>query len=264
MRVIACFVAAAVLVTGVALAQPPAQPTQSHQGSKGDLPPLKVTIDRSKVDLKHHHLEVRLSRTAASVHIKVLDDSGRVIADEKHDFRGKPAGTPLVVHWTPQNDAPVAQIDVFGYDTDGYYAGVRIVPWSINVPHQEVLFDNDSAAIKPSQKPKLEASYGLIVKAIDLHKDLGPIKLFIAGYTDTVGTAEHNFELSRRRARSIAAWFRSRGIRVPIYYAGFGESVLKVKTADNVPEPRNRRADYILAIEPPSMKHGASAAWHRL
>ena len=239
------------------------QHKDSSSKSDEKLPPLKVSIDRSKVDLKDHHLEVKLSRTAASVHIKVLDESGDVLADEEEDFEGKPAGTPLVVTWSPKNDSPVARIEVFGYDTHGYYAGVAIIPWSVSIPHQEVLFDTDKAVIKPSEKPKLEDSYAKIKQAIKEHKDLGSIKLFIGGHTDTVGTAAHNLELSRRRARAIAAWFHHRGIRIPVYYAGFGESVPAVKTADNVDEPRNRRVDYILAIDPPAMKSGVNVAWHR-
>ena len=112
------------------------------------------------------------------------------------------------------------------------------------------------------EKPKLEDSYAKIKKAIKEHKDLGSIKLFIGGHTDTVGSAAHNMELSRRRARAIAAWFRHRGIHIPVYYAGFGESVPAVKTGDNVDEPRNRRVDYILAIDPPQMKSGTNVAWH--
>ncbi len=253
---------AALLVPAAAWAGSSSQHKDSSSKSDAKLPPLKVSIDRSKVDLADHHLEVKMSRTAASVHIKVMDESGDVLADEEQDFKGKPAGTPLVVTWSPKNDSAVARIEVFCYDTHGYYSGVAIVPWSVSIPHQEVLFDTDKAIIKASEKPKLEDSYAKIQQAIKEHKDLGSIKLFIGGHTDTVGSAAHNLELSRRRAQAIASWFHRRGIRIPVYYAGFGESVPAVKTADNVDEPRNRRVDYILAIDPPAMKSGSSVAWH--
>jgi outer membrane protein OmpA-like peptidoglycan-associated protein len=257
-------ISAALLLPAVARAGSSEKHAHGDSSAKSDakLPPLKVSIDRSKVDLADHHLEVKLSRAAESVHIKVMDDSGDVLADETQDFKNKPAGTPLIVTWSPKNDSPVARIEVFGYDTHGYYAGVAIVPWSVSIPHQEVLFDTDKALIKASEKPKLEDSYAKIKQAIKEHKDLGSIKLFIGGHTDTVGSAAHNMELSRRRARAIAGWFRHRGIHIPVYYAGFGESVPAVKTADNVDEPRNRRVDYILAIDPPQMKSGTSVAWH--
>jgi outer membrane protein OmpA-like peptidoglycan-associated protein len=92
-------------------------------------------------------------------------------------------------------------------------------------------------------------------------KGLGTITLFIAGHTDTRGSAEHNMTLSRSRAESIANWFVKEGLCVPIAYEGFGETALKKLTADEVDEPENRRVDYILSVEPPTIKKGAAAAW---
>ena len=228
------------------------------------LPKLVVSVDRAKVDLSAHRLEVKMTRTAKSVRIKVLDASGDELAEEEHAFEGKPAGTPLVVTWKPKNDEAVGRIEVWGYDAHGYWAGVAIVPWSVKIPHEEVLFDTDKAIIKPSEKPKLEESYEQITKAIGEHKELGAIKLFIAGHTDTVGSAAYNLELSRKRARAIGAWFKKRGLKVAVHFEGFGESVPAVKTEDEVDEPKNRRVDYILAIEPPALKSGAAAAWKRI
>jgi hypothetical protein len=41
-----------------------------------------------------------------------------------------------------------------------------------------------------------------------------------------------------------------------IAFEGLGERSLLVKTADEVDEPRNRRVDYILALEPPALPFG--------
>lgn len=228
------------------------------------LPPLKVTIDKSDVDLDAHRLEVRISRDPRRVQIKVFGQSGDLLADEEHDVSGKRAGEPLVVTWTPRSDEAVAKIEVFGFDAHGYYSGVRIVPWSLWIPHEEVTFETNSATIRASEEPKLEASLEKIRSAVEKHGDLGPISLFVVGHTDTVGTTEHNKTLSRRRARAIAGWFRAHGLSVPIAYAGFGESALKVKTEDEVDEPRNRRADYVLSIEEPRFKSGRRPEWARL
>lgn len=249
-------------LVSVALAAPAenARPLQAGKKSGG----LKVTIDRKKVDLENRRLEVKMSRPAGSVKIKVLDADGAEIAEEEHSFEGKPANTPLIVTWTPKSKQPVARIEVYGYDADGNWAGIAIVPWSLSIPHQEVLFDTDKAIIKKSEEPKLEESFERIEKALNDHKDLGAIKLFIAGHTDTVGTPAYNAALSRRRAQAIAGWFRKRGLKLPIFFEGFGESAPVVKTGDEVDEPKNRRVDYILAIDPPSLKSGAAAAWKRL
>jgi outer membrane protein OmpA-like peptidoglycan-associated protein len=78
------------------------------------------------------------------------------------------------------------------------------------------------------------------------------VKLFVAGYTDTVSDRDHNQRLSDARAKSIASWFRRKGLRIPIFYQGFGEDVLAKPTPDEKPEPANRRALYLLASQRPA------------
>lgn len=226
--------------------------------------PLEVTIDRNAVDLEKHRFEVRMSRPAGHVRFKVLATSGAIIAQDDIDFSGRPAGAKLVVTWTPNSDEPVARIEVYAYDVDDYYKGIAIIPWSLEIPHEEANFETNSATIRPKEEPKLQKSLESIQAAFDEHKELGNITLFIAGHTDTRGSAEHNRNLSRQRARAIAQWFRSHGLKIPIAYEGFGEHALKVKTDDEVDEPRNRRVDYVLAIEPPRLKSARPAAWKKL
>lgn len=230
-----------------------------------NLPPLKVLVDKSKVDLDAHRLELKMSRKPGLVQIKVFSDSGEIIADEKHDFSGQSAGAALVVTWSPKEPGAVAKIELFAYDAYGYYSGVRIVPWSLSIPHEEVNFETNSAVVRPSEEPKLEATLAQISAAVEEHKDLGAITLFVAGHTDTVGSPQHNLELSRRRAQAIAVWFRGHGIKIPIASAGLGEFSLLVKTEDEVDEPRNRRVDYVLSIEEPRFKSSNRApAWRRM
>jgi outer membrane protein OmpA-like peptidoglycan-associated protein len=226
--------------------------------------PLQVEIDKSKVDLKENHLELKASRALLRVTIKVTGDSGAVLADDSLDLGPQPAGAPLVVRWTPSSDEPVARIEVFAYDADGYYKGIAIVPWSIAIPHEEVNFKTDSYLIEESEKPKLEASFVKVTEALARHPEIR-VTLFFAGHTDTVGDAGYNLRLSRQRAQSIARWFRQRGLKIPIGYEGFGESALLVKTADQVDEPRNRRVDYILSVDEPVFKtSGYKPNWARL
>jgi outer membrane protein OmpA-like peptidoglycan-associated protein len=236
--------------------QPPPAPTRSG---------LDILIDKSKVDLKEHRLEVKMNHVAAKVTIKVYDESGVVLADEEQEFAGRAPGSALVVTWSPSTDANVGRIEVFAYDADGAYKGIAIIPWSVSIPHEEVNFRRDSAEIEDSEKPKLEASFIKVNEAISAHKELGKITLFIAGHTDTVATAAYNLQLSRARAQAIAIWFRRRGLKVPVAFEGFGESALLVKTADEVDEPKNRRVDYILSVDEPTLKtSGFRPAWRRI
>jgi hypothetical protein len=59
--------------------------------------PLDLVIDKSKVDLAEHHLELRASRDLERVTIKVVGDSGAILADDSRDLGPQPAGKPLVV-----------------------------------------------------------------------------------------------------------------------------------------------------------------------
>jgi outer membrane protein OmpA-like peptidoglycan-associated protein len=228
------------------------------------LAPLQVTIDLADVDLKAGELTLRMSRPAARVTLKALSLSGAVLAEAEERFEATPAGSPLVVRWAPPEEA-VARIELYAYDVNDYFKGVAITPWSFEIPHEDVVFETDSAEIRPSEAGKLQASLALIQKQLPRARHLGTVTLFIVAHTDTVATAEYNQELSTRRAQSLARWFRGHGLKLPIAYAGMGERALKVQTPDNVDEPRNRRADYMLGLEPPRFKSsGASPSWSKL
>jgi len=236
------------------------------EGGRRTTPAPQIQIDKSKVDLTNHRLEMRLSQPPADVEIVVTSDSGDELASDRHDFTGHAAGSPLVVTWTPSSDAPAAKIELRAHDTAGGFAGMAIVSWSVSIPHEEVVFKTDSAEIMESERPKLEASLQQINVALGKHKEeFGRPTLFVAGHTDTVGGDGHNLKLSQARAQSISRWFRSRGLRIPVAYEGFGESALAVQTGDNVDEIRNRRVDYILSIEEPALKAtGFRPSWKRL
>jgi outer membrane protein OmpA-like peptidoglycan-associated protein len=226
-------------------------------------PALELRIDPADVDLERGQLTARLSRPAAKLSVKVLALSGAVLAEVEQAFDGAAAGTPLTLRWTPPAEA-VARIEVFGHDTDGYYKGIAITPWSFEVPHEDVTFATESADIAESEQKKLAASLRLIEKQLPLARRLGDVTLYILAHTDTVGKSEYNLRLSTRRALSIARWFRKHGLRLAIAYDGVGESMPKVKTADEVDEPRNRRVDYMLGVEPPRFKRsGATPSWKR-
>jgi outer membrane protein OmpA-like peptidoglycan-associated protein len=243
----------------VARAEPATAPEQVRK-----LPPLQVTVDPADVDLKAGQLTVRMSRPAARVTLKAFSLAGAVLAEADEHFEATPAGSPIVVRWTPPEEA-VARIEVYGYDVNDYFKGLAITPWSFEIPHEDVVFETDSAEIRPSEAGKLQASLALIQKQLPRARHLGTVTLFIVAHTDTVATAEYNQQLSTRRAESLARWFRGHGLKLPIAYAGMGERALKVQTPDNVDEPRNRRADYMLGLEPPRFKaSGASPSWAKI
>lgn len=61
-----------------------------------------------------------------------------------------------------------------------------------------ILFDVDKADIRPESKPTLEAIAALL-------RAQPKLALFVVGHTDATGALQHNLDLSRARARSVAA-----------------------------------------------------------
>ncbi|MEJ1970464.1 MAG: OmpA family protein [Rhizomicrobium sp.] len=99
----------------------------------------------------------------------------------------------------------------------------------------QVLFRNDSADLSDHASRVIAA---LADEARHQHRTL----VVVDGYTDTTGTPEHNLDLSRARADTVAEALRQEGIsdhRIETH--GFGETHLAVPTPDQVSEPRNRR-----------------------
>jgi outer membrane protein OmpA-like peptidoglycan-associated protein len=218
---------------------------------------LTVSLDKSRVDLAHGRLEVKVSIPEGKVELKILSATdGAMLVEHEQSFSDHAPLEPLVVQWNPQQAkvADIGRVDVRVLDPAGAFQTFSLFPWSVYIPHEEVNFATDSAAIAPTEAPKLQASLARIDDALAKHKDLGPIKLYIAGHTDTVGLAKYNLGLSLRRAQSIAGWFRKNGLRIPIAFEGFGEQALRIATPDNTDEPRNRRVDYILSVEDPVLR----------
>lgn len=218
------------------------------------VPPLDVTLDKNKVDLDKGQLEVVLSRAVETIDVTLFGAGDVVLGTSQKNVKSVPASTPIEVSWVPVPRSDLVRIELRFTDADGFFSGIALRPWAVTIPHEQVLFAVDSAKIQPSEERKLEASRDLIRSTLAAHPDIDGVKLFVAGHTDTQGSAAHNLTLSRRRAQAIAAWFAQHGITIPIYSEGFGESALLVDTADEVDEPRNRRVDYILALEEPGIR----------
>jgi len=218
---------------------------------------LNVVLDKSRVDLANGRMELQVSVPDGRVELKILSATdGATLVEHEQSFADHVASDPLVVKWTPPpKGAEVGRVDVRVVDSSGAFRSYSLFPWWVSIPHEEVNFATDSATIAASETPKLQAS---LVKIGTLYltaeKQGHKPKLYLAGHTDTVGAAQHNLDLSRRRAQSIAGWFRKNGLRIPIAYEGFGEQALYIVTPDNTDEPRNRRVDYFLSEEEPPVK----------
>jgi outer membrane protein OmpA-like peptidoglycan-associated protein len=89
-----------------------------------------------------------------------------------------------------------------------------------------------------------EESRALLPQILQAVRDRPFPDVAVIGHTDTTGTKAGNFELALRRAVSIRVRLVDAGVAPAlIEVTSHGESDLLVKTADEVPEPRNRRVE---------------------
>lgn len=232
--------------------------------------PIKVSYDVNHLDLDKHVLAFKLSRPAGSAELVVIGEDGKELGTGAATYKKDPADTWLSITWTQPPDARVMLMKLHVVAADGLTTSVELIPWSVTVEHEDANFSVDSAVIEPAEEAKLDASLSRIAEIVKRSERFLKMKLYVAGHTDTVGADANNRKLSQGRARAIAMYFRRKGLALPIAFAGFGETVLKIKTADGVDERANRRADYVIGpasaaappFQGPYLK--AKATWQQL
>jgi outer membrane protein OmpA-like peptidoglycan-associated protein len=232
--------------------------------------PVKISYDAEHLDLDKRVLQFKLSRPAGSAELVVVGEDGKQLGTGSATYKKEPPDTWLSITWTQPPGTRVMTMKLRAVTAEGLTSSVELIPWSVAVEHEDVSFSTDSAVIEAGEEAKLDASLAKIAEVVKRGERFMKMRLYIAGHTDTVGPDAKNRKLSLDRARAIAAYFRKKGLALPIAFAGFGEDVLKVKTADGVDERRNRRADYVLGpanagappFKGPYLK--ARASWQQL
>ena len=225
--------------------------------------PIKLQVKPETVKVGEGRLTLRSNVPLAKVDIEVFDKKGNKIAERTQQIGGKNGDLPIT--WD-SSSPEVGAIRLRATDMADFWSAVLLEPFWVDIPHREVVFHFGKATWDDTETPKLQETLQAVNQAIEAHKHKGlQMQLYIAGYTDTVGGAADNNQLSTSRARAIAGWFRKAGVSLPIFYQGFGESVLAVQTPDNTPEARNRRALYILGnATPPTSGQIPRRNWKKL
>ena len=133
---------------------------------------------------------------------------------------------------------------VYLAQADGLFRLERLV--SRDIPSSNVFFATNSHEPSGSMRPFLNS----IAEALRQDETL---TLRIEGHADSRGSAEHNEELARRRAESVAAYLRGRGIDPDrIEAVSFGERRPLGSGGRTVSHARNRRVELNLLRQLPS------------
>ena len=108
----------------------------------------------------------------------------------------------------------------------------------------DVLFDTDSANLKPGAREKLARVSGILAA----HPGL---KLEVEGHTDSVGTEEYNQRLSERRAESVRSYLVAQRIDpASVVTLGLGETTPVASNDTAAGRQQNRRVEIIVSGEP--------------
>jgi len=211
----------------------------------------------------------------ASYKLEVYNTDGDVFHRDEGGGGQFKAGERITFKWSDKGD-DVFLVKLHLEGEQGQFADHILAPMAIEIPHTEVVFDSGKAIIKGEQSPLLdEAAAVAMNKLASVENAKAAVgnalsgnayvpKLFISGYTDTVGKPGDNQRLSEQRAKAIAEYFHSKGVWSEIYFTGMGEKGLKVQTADSVDEEKNRRALYVISFQPPvGPAFPAPGAWKR-
>jgi outer membrane protein OmpA-like peptidoglycan-associated protein len=98
-------------------------------------------------------------------------------------------------------------------------------------------FDTDSDVIREESKPTLDR----IAAVLKAHADW---KLTVEGHTDSTGTAEHNRQLSQKRAESVKAYLQAAGIEAArLQAAGLGATKPVAGNDTALGRAQNRRVE---------------------
>lgn len=226
--------------------------------------PMDFDVDEASFDEEARRFTLTMTQPAGHVELVVRSDTGELLAERTIRFEGEAPGTPLPITWS-QAPGTILTIDVRAVSDTGAWASRTYIPWKVEFDAAHVNFESASWEIPEEDHPMLRERLAEITATAERVADWVDVELYIAGYTDTVGSHADNQRLSEQRARSIGEFFRDQGIDFDIYYQGFGEEVLEVTTEDDVDEPANRRSIFIMTTQqPPTSDTIPRSNWRRL
>jgi OmpA-OmpF porin, OOP family len=89
-----------------------------------------------------------------------------------------------------------------------------------------------------------DESRALVQQIVQVVKERPVPEVLVIGHTDTTGTSASNFSLGLKRATTVRGFLVDAGLDASfVEVTSHGEADLLVPTADEVPEPRNRRVE---------------------
>jgi len=166
----------------------------------------------------------------------VMDSDGDGVTDDLDRCPNTPKCVKVDAHGCPldsDNDGVADYLDKCPNTPKGATVDARGC-WTYAA---KVMFDINSAEIKPEAYPMLDEAISVLEKNSEM-------KVEIDGHTDNTGTAAYNMNLSERRAKSVMKYFVDNGVEAErLTTKGFG--LTKPAASNDTKEGRtkNRRVE---------------------
>jgi outer membrane protein OmpA-like peptidoglycan-associated protein len=109
----------------------------------------------------------------------------------------------------------------------------------VNMP--DVLFNLNSASLRPEARERLSKIAGIVIAYPDIHVE-------VDGYTDNTGSLEYNRQLSQQRAETVRSYLVQQGVpSLSVEAKGFGPD--NPVASNDSPEGRrqNRRVNLVVS-----------------
>ena len=158
---------------------------------------------------------------------------------------GAPVGAPATGNGSAGKLPGFAELAP-GFKAPGAELSNLPEPVLLRLP-SDVLFDFDSAQLKPDADPLLSQAVGLITKypEADIHID---------GYSDSFGKPDYNSTLSQQRAEAVQAWLQQRIAQATYRFKaqGHGSTNFIVSSSGSIDQQQpNRRVEILIQATKP-------------
>ena len=159
---------------------------------------------------------------------------------------GVPGGAPPTGNGTSTGKLPGFAELAPGFKTAGSALSNLPEPVLLRLP-SDVLFDFDSAQLKPDAD-------GLLSQAVALITKYPEANIHIDGYSDSVGKADYNKTLSQQRAEAVQAWLQQRIAQATYQFnaQGHGSTNFIVSAQGTIDQQQpNRRVEILIQATKP-------------
>jgi len=201
--------------------------------------PLVVRFQHKDVDLDKRALGFETSNPVQLAEITMYDQEGRIIFMGDYEFDTQ-KGSQLrrEIDW-PELPQEPEHISVRVFGASDAWTDFEWTPLEVEIPHNDVLFDAGSSAIAKSEYGKLIDTYTQLVDQVRENQGIRNLRLYVLAQIPKVDN------LTQKRVESIAAFFRNKGLAVPIVAQGIPQEEIQATA------PSEIKMQYILSTRTP-------------